>query len=134
MSHNMVWETVSPNGIGVAGFGGRWRIDAWPAVDIDDNVFATLAEVTPPPAEVQAGVPPELCGYSIFALGMEGAGYTLPTWRAGDEYDPKETFSFIRPSGTRSPSGRQQPHLAPGPPRPRVALDSLGRCSAWWQR
>ena len=109
-------------------------------VDIDgDNVFATLFEVdTLPPEACKLECHQNYADIQYLLSGMEGAGYALPDaeLHALSEYDPKGTSSFIRPSGTRSPSGRV-PSTSSGPrisTPPVWRWDSLGRCGVWWQR
>lgn len=109
-------------------------------VDIDgDNVFATLFEVdTLPPEACKLECHQNYADIQYLLSGMEGAGYALPDaeLHALSEYDPKGDIQFIRPSGTRSPSGRV-PSTSSGPrisTPPVWRWDSLGRCGVWWQR
>ena len=95
-------------------------------VDIDgDNVFATLFEVdTLPPEACKLECHQNYADIQYLLSGMEGAGYALPD------------AELRALSGTRSPSGRV-PSTSSGPRTSTLPVwrwDSLGRCSAWWQR
>ena len=106
-------------------------------VDIDgDNVFATLFEVdTLPPEACKLECHQNYADIQYLLSGMEGAGYALPDAEL-HALIRRATSSFIRPSGTRSPSGRV-PSTSSGPrisTPPVWRWDSLGRCGVWWQR